>query len=159
MEVTQDGCGHSGAFNPVPRDVLTPIRTPSQVMWLMLHNFPNPRVKCEHMAVTKPSEFSFSGPWTLNEVTWVPNNSNFWHAFINFSSSSSLKRRSSNYSGYSSHPDLVLSFPPAFLEYLSVAVFCWWLKCRSLLSAFHSSWRPALKMRERISCSESRCLY
>ena len=69
MEVTQDGCGHSGAFNPVPRDVLTLIRTPPQVMWLMLHNFPNPRVKCEHMAVTKPSEFSFSGPWTLNEVT------------------------------------------------------------------------------------------
>lgn len=62
MEVTQDGCGHSGAFDPVPRDVLIPIRTPSQVMWLMLHNFPNPRVKCEHMAVTKPSEFPFSGP-------------------------------------------------------------------------------------------------
>ena len=47
----------------------------------------------------------------------------------------------------------LVSFPPSFLEYLSVAVFCWWLKCRSLLSAFHSSWRPALKMRERISCS------
>ena len=78
MEVTWDGCGHSGAFSPVPGDVLTLIRTPPQVMWFMLHNFPNPRVKCEHMAVTKPSESSFSGHWTLNEVTWVPNNSNVW---------------------------------------------------------------------------------
>lgn len=57
--VTQE---HSAQFQDLSSlSFRTPPTLPPQVIWLVLHNFPSPKVKCEHMATAKPSEFSFSG--------------------------------------------------------------------------------------------------